>query len=134
MNQALSAASPAGLSQIGQIAITVHDIAAAIAFYRDKLGMSFLFQAGSMAFFQCGSVRLMLALPEKPEFDHPASVIYYRVDDIEAVAREFDRRGVSFIAKPHRIHKTAESELWMAFFKDQDDNTLALMAERKIGA
>lgn len=129
-----SAVSHVGLSQIGQIAVNVHDIDAAVAFYRDKLGMSFLFQAGSMAFFQCGSVRLMLSLPERPEFDHPASIIYYRVDDIDGMYRELDQRGVSFIAKPHCVHKAPEFELWMAFFKDQDHNTLCLMAERKAGA
>jgi len=62
--------------QIGQIAITVKDVERAVHFYRDALGMRFLFQAGGLAFFDCGGVRLMLSVPEKPEYNHPASILY----------------------------------------------------------
>ena len=72
-----------GLSQISQIAIIVHDLDKAIAFYRDTLGMRFLFQVPKMAFFNCGGIRLMLGIPEEPKFDHPASIIYYKVADIQ---------------------------------------------------
>ena len=78
-------ANPAvGLSQIGQIAVKVKELDRAVAFYRDTLGMLFLFRAPNLAFFNCSGVRLMLSEPEKPEFDHPASIIYYKVDDIHA--------------------------------------------------
>ncbi len=73
-----------GLSQIGQIAVNAYDTNRAIAFYRDTLGMTFLFQAGNLGFFDCGGVRLMLSPPESKEFDHPASVLYYKVADIQA--------------------------------------------------
>ncbi len=72
------------ISEIGQIAVIVHDLERAVLFYRDVLGLQFLFEAPGMAFFQCGGVRLMLGLPEKPEYDHPASIIYYRVGDIDS--------------------------------------------------
>jgi catechol 2,3-dioxygenase-like lactoylglutathione lyase family enzyme len=83
------------LSQVGQISITVHQIEKAVAFYRDFLGIQFLFQAPNMAFFACGSLRLMLAVPEKPEFDHPSSVIYFKVDNIQ---RAFDTLSVDVCA------------------------------------
>ena len=80
---ATQTASP-GLSQIGQIAVNAHDIERAIAFYRDTLGMKFLFQAGTLGFFDCGGVRLMLSPPESAEYDHPGSILYYKVTDIQA--------------------------------------------------
>jgi catechol 2,3-dioxygenase-like lactoylglutathione lyase family enzyme len=67
-----------GISRGGQIAINVHDLDRATAFYRDKLGLSLLFTAGKLAFFDCGGVRLMLDIAEKPEFHHPSSILYSR--------------------------------------------------------
>jgi catechol 2,3-dioxygenase-like lactoylglutathione lyase family enzyme len=90
---------------IGQASINVHDVDQAVAFYRDTLGLRFLFQAGpKMAFFDCGGVRLMLAVPEKPEFDHPGSVFYFKVGDIQAAAAtlQIARRAVRGSALPDR--------------------------------
>lgn len=123
-------ASTSVLSQIGQIAITVHDVDRAVTFYRDALGLPFLFRAGGLAFFQAGSVRLMLSVPEKPEFDHPASILYYRVDDIDAAHAELTARGVVFTDKPHLIAKRPDHDLWMAFLRDSEDNLLGLMCEK----
>ena len=121
-----------GLSEIGQIAINVHDLQRAVTFYRDALGMRFLFEApGGLAFFDCSGVRLMLGVAEKPEFSHPASVLYYRVDDIDAAHETLTGRGVSFIDEPHLIAKLPTHELWMTFFRDSEENVLALMEERK---
>lgn len=123
-----------GLSVIGQIAVNVHDLERAVAFYRDVLGMKLLFQAPpNLAFFSCGDVRLMLDVPEDKEFDHPSSVIYYRVDDVGEAHRILSSRGVAFMGEPHVIHRTETYELWMAFFRDPDDNVLAVMAEAPIG-
>ncbi len=118
-----------GLSQIGQIAVNVHDLEKAVSFYRDKLGMRFLFQVPKMAFFDCGGIRLMLGIPETPEFDHPSSILYYKVDDIHAAFEALTARGVTFKDKPHLIAKLPEHELWKTFFVDVDGNTLALMSE-----
>ena len=118
------------LSEIGQIAINVHDVERAVAFYRDVLGLKFLFQAPpGLAFFSCGGVRLMLSKPEKAEFDHPASIIYYRVADIGATADALKAKGVSFEHEPSVVHKTESEELWIGSFRDPDDNPLALMCE-----
>ena len=115
---------------IGQASINVHDVEKAIAFYRDALGLKFLFQAGpKMAFFDCSGVRLMLAVPEKPEFDHPGSIFYFKVADIQAVAQTLASRGVQFEGPPHLIAAMPDHDLWMAFFRDVDGNLQALMSE-----
>jgi len=118
------------LSQIGQIAVNVHQLERAVAFYRDSLGMKLLFQVPpSMAFFDCGGVRLMLSLPEKPELDHPASTLYYRVQDLQAHAAALKARGVAFVEDPHLVARMPDHELWMAFLRDSEGNILALMEE-----
>jgi methylmalonyl-CoA/ethylmalonyl-CoA epimerase len=122
------------LTQIGQIAINVRDLQRAVAFYRDTLGMQFLFQApGGLAFFDVGGVRLMLGVAEKPEFSHPASILYYTVPDINAAHETLTNRGVTFMDEPHLIAKMPDHELWMTFFRDSEDNVLALMEERRAG-
>jgi methylmalonyl-CoA/ethylmalonyl-CoA epimerase len=118
-----------GISRIGQIAINVHDLDRAIAFYRGKLGLSLLFSAGKLAFFDCGGVRLMLEAPEKPEFDHPSSILYFVVPDIAAAHRQMVASGVLFEDEPHLIAKMPDHDLWMTFFRDSEQNLLALMSE-----
>ncbi|MGO4885976.1 MAG: VOC family protein [Bryobacteraceae bacterium] len=115
---------------IGQASINVHDIDKAVAFYRDTLGLRFLFQAGpKMAFFDCGGVRLMLATPEEPQFDHPSSIFYFKVADIQAVTATLQSRGVRFDRPPHLVAPMPDHDLWMAFFRDADNNLQALMSE-----
>lgn len=119
-----------GLKQIGQIAINAHDIERATAFYRDVLGMRLLFQVPpKMSFFDCGGVRLMLSLPEGKAYDHPGSILYYKVDDIKAVYASLKERGAAFEGEPHLIAKMPDHELWMVFLKDTEGNTLGLMSE-----
>ncbi len=118
------------LSQIAQIFVNVKDLDRAIAFYRDMLGMRFLFTAPpGMAFFDCGGIRIMLGIADRPEIDHPASIIYYKVDDIEKVYEVFNARGVEFIVKPHLVAPMPTYDLWLADFKDSEGNILALMSE-----
>jgi methylmalonyl-CoA/ethylmalonyl-CoA epimerase len=117
------------LAGIGQIAIPVRDVERAAGFYRDQLGLSYLFSAPKLAFFDCGGVRLMLSLPESSEFEHPSSIIYFRVADIHAAHGLLQRRGVHFRDAPHLIARMPDHELWMAFFDDPEGNTLALMSE-----
>lgn len=120
------------LSTIGQIALPVHDVDRSTAYYRDTLGMRFLFSAGpELAFFDCDGVRLMLSKPEGPEADRPGSVIYFRVADIDGAYETLRARGVDFIGAPHLIAKMPDHELWMAFFRDPSGNTLALMCEKR---
>ena len=121
-----------GLSTIRQIATTVQNIDRAVGFYRDRLGLRLLFQAPpKMAFFDCDGIRLMLAEQEPgSEMHGPGSVLYFRVDDIEAAHRELRDRGVEFRGVPHLIAKMPDHDLWLAEFRDTEGNALALMCER----
>jgi len=117
------------LDRIGQIAINVKDLARAVRFYRDTLGMRFLFEVPNLAFFDCGGVRLMLGAAEKPEFDHPGSVLYYKVADINATFAALKGRDVDFIDEPHLLARMPDHDLWMVFLRDSEGNTLGLMSE-----
>jgi len=118
------------LDQIGQIAVPVSDIDRAVAFYRDTLGMRFLFQAPpGLGFFDCAGVLLMLDAPAKTQSENHSSVIYYMVADLNTAFGTLSARGVVFEERPHLIARLPDHELWMAFFRDPDDNLLALMSE-----
>jgi len=123
------APTPIAISRLGQIAINVHDVDRATAFYRDILGLPLLFTAGGMAFFDCGGVRFMLTRPEKPEFDHPGSILYFAVTDIISAHQQMVSSGVHFEDQPHLIAKMPTHDLWMTFFHDSEGNLLALMSE-----
>jgi methylmalonyl-CoA/ethylmalonyl-CoA epimerase len=114
--------------RIGQIALTVSDLARAKYFYQNKLGMRFLFDAGTLAFFQCGEIRLMLGTQEKPE-RRGGTILYFKVDDIHETYAALQARGVEFIDSPHLIAKMPDHDLWMVFLKDPDGNTLGVMCE-----
>jgi methylmalonyl-CoA/ethylmalonyl-CoA epimerase len=118
-----------GLSQIGQIAINIKDTSRATEFYRDKLGMNLLFCAGPMSFFDCNGVRLMLSPPTSPEFDHPSSLIYFTVADINAQYAAMQAAGVQFEDKPHIVAAMPTYDLWMTHFNDTEGNLLVLMCE-----
>ena len=125
--------APLSLDRLRQVSITVHDLARAEGFYRDVLGMTHLFSAPpKMAFFDCGGVRLMLAIPEKEELDHPSSILYFGVDDIDAAHAAMVDRGVEFESAPVAVHRDERHELWMAFFRDPDGNVLAVTAEKPV--
>src|SRR2546422_11673822 len=95
-------ATGVGIARLGQIAINTHDVERATAFYQDVLGLKLLFKATpGLAFFDCGGVRLMLSRPEKPEFDHPSSIIYFSVPDIEAAYGRTKENGVRFEYETH---------------------------------
>src|SRR5687768_1387699 len=117
-----------GVQRLGQVAVNAADVQRARAFYSDVLELRHLFDASGMSFFDCGGVRLMLSLPETPEFAH-TSVLYLEVADISESHRVLVERGVAFEGKPHRIADLGDRELWMAFFRDSEGNMLALMSE-----
>jgi catechol 2,3-dioxygenase-like lactoylglutathione lyase family enzyme len=118
-----------GLAQIGQIAIVVQNLERAVAYYRDKLGMQFLFTAGTLAFFDCAGTRLMLSTPEPGQNSSGNSIIYFTVGDIQAAHRELSARGVPFDDQPHIIANMGAYDLWMAFFRDSEQNLLGIMSE-----
>ena len=118
-----------GLSAIEQIAVNVHDVDRAVEFYRDKLGMKHLFSVPpSLAFFDCEGIRLMLSLPAKPEFDHPSSILYFKVDDIQQATQTLSERGVQFEEQPIFVADMGTYDLWLASFRDSENNLLALMS------
>jgi methylmalonyl-CoA/ethylmalonyl-CoA epimerase len=118
-----------GLDEIGQLAVPVSDIERAVGFYRDTLGMRFLFQAPpGLAFFDCAGIRLMLDAPAQAQAGN-GSVIYYRVRDIHSACETLAARGVVFVQEPHVVAEMPDHDLWMAFFRDPDSNLLALMSE-----
>ena len=127
-----AATQPFGLSAIGQIFVRAKDLDRAVRFYRDTLGMSFLLQAPpQMAFFQCGATTVLLGVPEAPELDHPASIIYYLVPDIASAHATLHERAVEFMTEPHLVHRAADYELWLAEFRDSEGNVLALMDRKR---
>jgi predicted enzyme related to lactoylglutathione lyase len=121
-----------GLSRIHQISMRTRDVDRAVRFYRDTLGLPFLFAAPPrLAFFDCAGVRLMLSTPE-PGFDHPGSVLYFAVEDIQQTHDTLTSRGVTFRTAPHKIATLADREVWLADFEDTEGNTLALMSEPRL--
>lgn len=119
-----------GLSTIAQIAVNAHDIDRASNFYRDTLGMKHLFSfPPELAFFDCDGVRLMLSLPDKPEFDHASSILYFKVTDIQQAADTLISRGVQFEEAPAFVANMGSYDLWIGAFRDSENNLLALMSE-----
>jgi methylmalonyl-CoA/ethylmalonyl-CoA epimerase len=126
------AQSEFGLHKIGQVAVPVTRLERSIVFYRDELGMNFFFQAPpGLAFFDVGGVRLLLDAAAEGSTEKRSSIIYYQVEDIEVAYKKLMERGVDFDQPPQFVAKMPDHELWMAFLRDPDDNTLALMCEKR---
>ena len=126
------ASAGVGILRLGQIQVRAHDVERASTFYQDALGLKLLFKAPpGLAFFDCGGVRLMIDSPEKPEFDHPSSILYFAVPDIQAAHAQMKQSGVRFEDEPHLIATMPDHDLWMTFFRDSEDNLMALMSEVK---
>src|SRR5437763_14248036 len=125
-----TAASGIGILRVGQIAINAHDVDRAAAFYQDALGWKLPFKVPpGLGFFDCGGVRLMLTRPEKPEFDHPGSILYFAVSDIQSAHAAMKAKGVQFQDEPHLVARMPDHELWMVFFRDSEGNLMGLMSE-----
>ncbi len=122
-----------GLSTLGQILVPVTDIERSTAFYRDQLGIRFLYGYPGIAFFDADGVRLYLTQPEAPDFGGRAT-LYFKVADIQATVAALEARGVAFTGAPHVVHRDPAYELWMAFTKDPDGNNIGLMCEVPTGA
>jgi methylmalonyl-CoA/ethylmalonyl-CoA epimerase len=119
------------ITGIRQIAINVKDLARATEFYRDKLGLKLLYEFPGLAFFDCGGVRLMLSRAEAPEFDHPTSIIYYKVGDIDEAARAMKGRAVTVESEPRVIASMPDHDIWLCMIRDSESNLLGLMSEVK---
>jgi methylmalonyl-CoA/ethylmalonyl-CoA epimerase len=130
MNAATAKSGRLGITGVGQIWIRAHDIERGTAFYRDVLGLPLLFRAGSMSFFDCGGVRLMLDKASSAEFDHPSSLLYFRVPDLDAAYKQLVDSGVNIVAPPRLIAPMPTHDLWMAAFRDSEGNIMQLMSEK----
>ncbi|WP_342433165.1 VOC family protein [Neobacillus sp. FSL H8-0543] len=120
------------IQKVGQIAVPVKNLDTAIDFYKEKLGLPLLFNINNLAFFECNGLRLLLSVPESEDFANASSVIYFQVSDINKSYQELAEKGVHFIDEPHLIAKMGQTETWMAFFKDTEENTHALMSEIQV--
>lgn len=115
--------------KLGQIAVNVENVERAVEFYRDVLGLPLLFETNGLAFFQCEDTRLLLSRPETEEFDHPSSVLYFKVDNLTEEVLRMKEAGAVFLDEPHQVGTMGNIKIWMAFFKDTEGNTHALMSE-----
>lgn len=114
---------------LGQVSVRVGDMERAVRFYRDALELPLLYQESKLALLACGDVRLILSVPESAQFDHPGSILYLNVDDIQAAQQKLTAQGVGFTGQPHKIAELNGVATWMTFFRDSEGNTLALMSE-----
>ncbi|MHB0961746.1 MAG: VOC family protein [Gemmatimonadaceae bacterium] len=119
-----------GLGPLAQVAVTFHDVPRAVAWYRDVLGLPLVFETNGMAFFAMGDVRLMMTKPEKPEYDHPASVLYFKVANIGEACATLESRGAAFEDTPHLIGKMGSTEIWMCFLRDPEQHLIGITEER----
>jgi len=119
-----------GITRLGQIQLRAHDVERAAKFYSEVLGLKLLFKAPpNLAFLDCFGVRLMIDKPEKPEFDHPGSILYFAVPDIQAAHAKMKEAGTHFEDEPHLIARMPDHDLWMTFFRDTEGNLMGLMSE-----
>ncbi|MEH7495446.1 VOC family protein [Neobacillus niacini] len=116
------------IQKVGQIAVPVKNLDQAVNFYKEKLELPLLFTSNGLAFFDCNGLRLLLSIPETEEFSH-SSIIYFQVANIKEAYEDLLSKEVIFVDEPHLIAKMGQTETWMAFFKDSEDNTHALMSE-----
>ncbi|MFD0673332.1 VOC family protein [Cohnella sp. GCM10027633] len=121
--------NPIAVRGISQVSVPVHDVSAAVSFYRDVLGLPLLFSQSNMALLDAGGIRLLLSIPEKPEFDHPGSTLYFKVDSIEDAYRALVAAEAECVGKPHKVAEFGGFAVWMAFFYDPDRNLHALTSE-----
>ena len=120
------------LSEIRQIVITVSDVAVALPFYRDALGLKFLFSpASTLAFLEAGSVRIMLSTPQGAGTVGHNSILYFKVTDIAATHAAIVARGAVSEREPQLTAKMPDHELWIGFLRDPDGNLIGLMEERR---
>ncbi|WP_404390471.1 VOC family protein [Pseudoalteromonas phenolica] len=120
------------ISEIGQIAITVSDVKQAMVFYRDVLKLDFLFSpSDELAFFQCGSTRIMLSTPQGAGEIGKNSLIYFKVENIEAFYEAVIQQGATPEREPQFAAPMPDHELWIGFVRDPDGNLVGIMEEKR---
>jgi len=120
------------ISKIGQLAITVSDVQKALEFYRDILGLEFLFSPSeNLAFLKCGETRLMLSTPQGAGEIGKNSIPYFSAENVEQVYEQAVRSGATMERAPQLAAKMPDHELWIGFLKDPDENLIGLMEEKR---
>jgi predicted enzyme related to lactoylglutathione lyase len=120
------------LSEIRQIAITVSEVETALVFYRDVLGLTFLFRPSpDLAFLSAGNVRIMLSTPQGAGTVGHNSILYFKVADIAATHAAILGRGAKNERNPQLAAKMPDHELWTGFVRDPDGNLVGLMEEKR---
>lgn len=120
------------LSEIRQIGVTVSDVGTALPFYRDVLGLTFLFgPAPTLAFLAAGGVRIMLSTPQGAGTVGHNSLLYFKVTDIASTHAAIIARGARNERHPQLTAKMPDHELWTAFVRDPDGNLIGLMEEKR---
>ena len=119
----------ANIQGIVQIHLPVKSLKSATEFYRDTLGLAFMFEASGMAFFNVGGVRLMIGEIRTPEQKPGSSVVYFNVADVRKASAELERKGIAFVSAIETVNRTPTHDLLLHIFKDPDGNFLALMGE-----
>lgn len=120
------------VGEIGQIAVTVSDVAKALPFYRDILGLEFLFSPGpNLAFLSAGPVRIMLSTPQGAGAPGANSVLYFKVADIMAAHSAMVKKGATNERTPQLTARMPDHELWIGFLRDPDGNLVGLMEEKR---
>lgn len=114
------------IKKVGQIAIRVKDVARAVTFYRDKLGLKLLLQQPNLAVLECGGLNLFLTPPENAAEAGHNSVIYFDVDDIQQTAKSFTERGITIVEAPNKVGNLGAVEVWIAIFRDSEENLMGL--------
>jgi predicted enzyme related to lactoylglutathione lyase len=122
-----------GIVQVAQHAV---DLDRARDFYAALLDSAPTaeFRPPGLVFFDLEGVRLLL------DEGAPSALIYLRVPDLDAVLARCRRDGVEVVSDPHVIFSHADDTLgpagtdeWMAFLKDSEGNTVALVSQRPPG-
>ena len=120
------------LGEIGQIALTVSDVAKAKAFYHGILGLKLLFDAGpNLSFLAAGSVRLMLSTSQGSGTPGKNSILYFKVSQVESVYTAVTAAGAAAERAPQLTAKMPDHELWIGFVRDPDGNLVGLMEEKR---
>ena len=120
------------LSEIGQIAITVRDVAIALPFYRDVLGLNYLFSPSpNLAFLSAGSIRIMLSTPQGSGTAGENSTLYFKVNDLSKAFSAIVERGAFCERVPQLTAKLPDHELWIGFLRDPDGNLIGVMEEKR---
>ena len=117
-------------TSVCQIAVPCKDVSRATAFYRDAVGLQFVFESGGLAFLMCGSVRFMLAKPEANDPVHAISCVYFSTDDIIEAAKTLASKGAAMEGEPHIVGRLPGRDVWLAHWRDTEGNLMAFMQEK----